>query len=830
MRPNPEGAPRAFPEPSLLQRIIDAIPAPVFFKDTAYRYLGCNEAFARDILGREPADVAGKTVHDLASPELARIYEEADRELMRTGGAQQYETRVRFADGRMRDIAFHKAVFRDTDGTPAGIVGVMLDITERKLAEDAQRESERHFRRFVDHAVDAFILHDADGNIRDVNESACRRLGYDREAFIALNVADVDADHSPLQLRNIWEKLLAGDEDETLTLESRHRTRAGEVFPVELRIAAFREEDEPRFLVLASDISERKRNEVLLRERERMFQSVFHASEDAILILDGDTFIDCNEATVRMLRCRSKDEVLPSPPWALSPERQPDGRLSTEKAEEMIQTAFRRHFHRFEWVHRRADGEDFPVEVTLTTVDLEGRRVLYVVWNEITERKQRERRIRELAHFDPLTRLPNRRLLQDHARQALAMAERHKHPVGVMYMDLNRFKDINDTQGHDIGDELLVQVADRLQRCLRDTDTLARLGGDEFAFLLPETDADRMEDIAGRLLGVFDTVFKAGDLSVRLGASIGMVSYPNDGDTLSELLKNADIAMYEAKATSSGYCAFHHQHARRLHARVSLERELRIALDRGELQAHYQPRVEVHDGALHSVEVLARWPDGNGAWIPPAEFIPVAERSGLIHILGQNMLRLACRQCRAWRDEGLDVRVAVNVSALELQREDFVDTTRRTLEECGLPGEFLEIEITETAVMADAEGNIATLSALKSQGVHIAIDDFGTGYSSLSYLKRLPVDCLKVDHSFIRDMIEDPMDSGIVETIVALARSMDINTVAEGVETAEQFRAARTLGCDAVQGYLFAAPQSAEPAASLLTAKYLPLPSDRDGS
>jgi len=824
MGPPLEGAAHTFPEPSLLQRVIDAIPAPVFFKDANYRYLGCNEAFARDILGRSPVEVIGKTVYDLAPPDLARVYDEADRDLMHRGGVQQYETRVQLVGGEIRDISFHKAVFTDADGSAAGIVGVMLDITERKLAEEALQRSERHFRRFVDHAVDAFIQHDAQGRIRDVNASACRRLGYQRDELTRLNVTDIDADHTPGQLRALWHRLLGKEENETLTLESRHRTRNDEVFPVELRIAAFREDGEQRFLMLASDISERKRNETLLRERERMFQSVFHASEDAILILDGDTFIDCNEATVRMLRCKSKDEVLPSPPWALSPERQPDGRLSTEKAEAMIETAFRRHFHRFEWVHRRADGEDFPVEVTLTTVDLGGRRVLYVVWNEITERKQRERRIRELAHFDPLTRLPNRRLLQDRARQALMIAERRNHPVGVMYMDLNRFKDINDTQGHDIGDSLLVQVADRLQHCLRETDTLARLGGDEFAVLLPELDADAMEELAERLLGVFRSSFKAGDLSVRLGASIGIVSYPEDGDTLSELLKNADIAMYEAKATDTGYCAFHHQHARQLNIRVALERELRVALDRGELEAHYQPRVDIHDGDFQSVEVLARWPTAGEGWIPPAEFIPVAERSGLIHALGRFMLRQACRQCRAWRDAGFHVRVAVNVSALELQRDDFVESTMRVLDDCGLPGDYLEIEITETAVMADAEGNIATLSALKSQGVHVAIDDFGTGYSSLSYLKRLPVDCLKVDRSFVRDMIDDPMDYGIVETIVALAYSMNIITVAEGVETAEQFRAARTLGCDAVQGYLFGAPQPADAVASMLTTQRVSLP------
>lgn len=308
------------------------------------------------------------------------------------------------------------------------------------------------------------------------------------------------------------------------------------------------------------------------RRHDRLFRQVFEASEDAILLIEGDQFIDCNEAAVRMLRCGSKDEIIPVPPWGVSPERQPDGRASDEKAHEMIQRAREKNFHRFEWVHTRADGEQFPVEVTLTPIELDGREVIHTVWNDITERKRNERKVERLARYDLLTDLPNRRLLQENANRIIDAAGRAGRPLAVMYMDLDRFKDINDTQGHEAGDRVLAEVAQRLRACLRKQDTVARLGGDEFAFLLPDTGVERMRQVATRIVDVLEEPFILNGISTRLSASIGLVSFPEHGQSLAELLKHADIAMYRAKERRNGWCLFEPGQASDVLERVNLER------------------------------------------------------------------------------------------------------------------------------------------------------------------------------------------------------------------------------------------------------------------
>lgn len=555
-----------------------------------------------------------------------------------------------------------------------------------------------------------------------------------------------------------------------------------------------------------------------------LFGEVFDASEDAILILDGNTFIDCNEAAVRMLRCDSRDELLPAPPWGLSPERQPDGRLSTEKAEEMIRRAHERHFHRFEWVHTRADGENFPVEVTLTPVNLEGRRLLHVVWRDITDEKEREAEIARLANYDPLTSLPNRRLLNDRGRQALALARRLDRPLAVMFVDLDRFKDINDTLGHDVGDALLAEIARPLGACLRESDTLARLGGDEFALLLPEAEARDIHRIAERVLAVFRRTFDIDGRSIRIGASIGIVVYPGDGEDLNELIKNADIAMYQAKSRGGGYVFYQSEHGARVNRRVEIESELKRALDQDRLQLHFQPRVDVTTGEIRSLEALLRWYHPEQGWISPAEFIPVAERTGQIHAVGVRVLEMALGQLRRWRDAGIETRVGINVSAHELDADDFVDRIREALTRYELPAESLEVEITETAAMSGAERGMERLSDLRALGVEVAIDDFGTGYSSLSYLKRCPVDTLKIDQSFIRDMIEDPTDASIIDTIIQFAHTLGITrVVAEGVEYREQEEALKVLGCTEMQGFFYCRPAAAEIIEPMLASGYLSL-------
>lgn len=668
----------------------------------------------------------------------------------------------------------------------------------------------------IDQAPMGFMVWDEHGRLVDANRRVHQRLGYASEALIGLHISELDVAHDRQTLEALWKRLCAHPGARPEIIITRHRAADGEVFPVETRLAAVPGDERVVVVMLATAITPAMAAQRQLREQEKVFHQVFHASEDAILLLDGDDFIDCNEAAVQMLGCHSKEEVLPAPPWGLSPEYQPDGRLSSEKAREMIEKARRRHFHRFEWIHRRADGKDFPVEVTLTLAELGGRQILHVVWNDITDRKRNEQQIERLARYDLLTGLPNRRLLQESAEIAIEKAEADNTQVGVMYMDLDRFKDINDTQGHEVGDHLLTEVAVRLRRCLRDSDTVGRLGGDEFAFILPDTDIELMQRIARRIVKTFEEPFHIKGISTRIGASIGMVSYPLHGQSLAELLKHADIAMYQAKGENSGFCLFQPAHATQVLERVNLERDLREAIATHRITLAYQPIVHASDGRIRSVEALARWELEPGRPIPPNAFIATAEASGLIHELGANLLEVACAQSRRWRDAGIVVPIALNLSPLELQRSDLAKQVITTLTEYGLDGSAIEFEITESAAMTNARSNIETLDALREHGIGIAIDDFGTGYSSLSHLKQLPVSALKVDQSFVRDMMADPSDADIVETIVLLAGSMGLDTVAEGVETAGQCQAIRRMGCTYMQGFLFARPAAEDAVTPLL--------------
>jgi diguanylate cyclase (GGDEF)-like protein/PAS domain S-box-containing protein len=669
-----------------------------------------------------------------------------------------------------------------------------------------------------------FMLFDLRGRLLQANQRVAERLGYSKEQLVGLTLRELDCELSDAALDALLERLASRVGDRPEILLTHHRDARGESFPVEVRLAAIEIDGRARIVMLATAITDSLAAERQLQEKERLFNQVFHASEDAILLLDDDHFIDCNEAAVRMLGCSSKTDILHSPPWSLSPEFQPDGRLSTEKAREVIEQAYQKHFHRFEWVHRRANGEDFPVEVTLTLVELAGRQILHVIWNDITERKADEKRIEALARYDMLTGLPNRRLLQENAARAIAESARTNRPVGVMYMDLDRFKDINDTQGHETGDRMLAEVSARLRTCLDDEHSVARLGGDEFAFVLPDTDIVAMQALAARIVEMMEEPFTINGISTRIGASIGLVSYPEHGRDLAELLKHADIAMYRAKESQEGWCLFAPEQAFNVLERVNLERELREVITERKLTLHYQPIIDAHTGLPCCVEALARWPRHNGEVVPTQLFITMAETTGLIQPLSELLLETVCEQARAWRRQGLAIPIAVNLSARELQAPDLADRVLATLERYGLDGSALEIEVTETTVMSHDFDTVATLSRLKQQGIRIFIDDFGTGYSSLSQLKRLPVDVLKVDQSFVRDMVSDPADAKIVETIVLLAGAMDLQTVAEGIETEAQFRAARMLGCDFVQGYLFARPASGADITPLLERGRFELP------
>ncbi len=466
--------------------------------------------------------------------------------------------------------------------------------------------------------------------------------------------------------------------------------------------------------------------------------------------------------------------------------------------------------------NRRKNGEIFPEWLSISTVHKsEERPTHYVsVATDISQLMESEERLRHLAHYDPLTDLPNRLLIHSRLEHALDAARRHGSRTGVLFIDLDHFKTVNDSLGHPAGDELLRAVARRVGDRLREEDTLGRLGGDEFLVLLerivrPEDAAVVARDIL-RSLGKPFTLSTGVEFYIH--ASIGISVYPEDGADAHDLVRNADAAMYRAKDQGRNTYGFYTADLTRAASeRLEMETRLRHALEQEEFVLHYQPLLSVSDGSVIGAEALLRWQPPGEELIPPDRFIPVAEETGLIVPLGEWVLHQACSQARAWVDACPSLRtLAVNISAQQFRRGDIGDCVRRVLADTGLPATILELEITESGLMEQGRWATDVLHTLKGSGLHLAVDDFGTGYSSLAYLKRLPLDKLKIDRSFVRDIPGDPNDMAIAATIIAMARSLGLEVLAEGVETEAQLDFLREQGCDFYQGYLFSPPVPAE--------------------
>ena len=455
--------------------------------------------------------------------------------------------------------------------------------------------------------------------------------------------------------------------------------------------------------------------------------------------------------------------------------------------------------------------EELEIRVAERTAELAATNLR--LQEEVAERQQAEERVMHLANHDALTGLPNRRLLIDRLGQALALAHRERQHVAILFMDLDRFKTINDSLGHMVGDALLQTVAQRLSEILREGDTVSRLGGDEFVVVLPNLDRPKdAERVALKLVEALARPFEPGGHELRVSASIGISLFPEDGTDTESLLRNADSAMYHAKDMGrNNYQFFLEQMNVTAAERLRLENDLHRALERREFELHYQPRIAVASGAVCGIEALIRWRHPERGLVLPEHFIPVAEDTGLIVPIGEWVINQACRQGTVWGAAGLPpIPVAVNLSPRQFRQTDLVDTVARALEQHGWPCKLLELEITEGVLMQQTPDTLKTLEALHRLGVGLAIDDFGTGYSSLSYLKRFPVDFLKIDQSFVRDIAVDPDDASIVTAIIGLAHSLGLKVVAEGVENAGQLDFIRNAGCDEAQGHHISHPMPAD--------------------
>jgi len=572
----------------------------------------------------------------------------------------------------------------------------------------------------------------------------------------------------------------------------------------------------------------REREEALLSSQRNLLiaHQVIEASQDGILITDSGGFIEMVNPAFTRLTGYSADEAIGKTPALLR-----SGRHDKPFYEEMWRALRDEGYWQGEIWNRRKNGEIYPEWLTITALgDGQGGERKYAgVFNDISERKMTEERIRSLAYYDELTGLPNRRLFQDRLSMALPQMRRHEQRLAVLFIDLDLFKRINDTLGHSVGDEVLREMARRLRACVRDGDTVSRMGGDEFTVIQPNIrNADDAVRLAKRIVDSIREPFSAGGNELYVTTSIGVAIFPADGDSHEELIKNADTAMYRAKDLGrNSYQLYTESMNAESFERLTMESHLRQALQRNELLLNYQVKVDLPSNRVSGVEALLRWQHPEFGLVPPNRFVPLAEGNGLIVPIGTWVLHEACRQAQAWHSAGLPgVRMAVNFSSRQMHRADLVETVTAALAKTGLAATQLEIELTESMLMEHMDEVAPQLHRLRELGVRISIDDFGTGYSSLAYLKRLPIDTLKIDTSFIRDVPDSVDDSEIVAAIIAMAQRLGLHIIAEGVEKPEQVQFLRSLGCNEIQGFLVGRPLSADITAGLFDRQLLP---DHDG-
>ncbi|MES2536029.1 MAG: EAL domain-containing protein [Pseudomonadota bacterium] len=533
-----------------------------------------------------------------------------------------------------------------------------------------------------------------------------------------------------------------------------------------------------------------------MKSSKVFYRTIWESCSDGVIVIDASHRIQYANPAMTTIFGYPSDAIIGMDLARL--------RLDAVKAEE---SSGRRMM---ECLALHQNGNELPVEANFNDVLVDKGKATIAFIRDITERKLTEERVRHLAHHDVLTGLPNRALLEDRLRQALAYAARSGNLVWVIFLDLDHFKFINDSLGHKAGDQFLTMTSERLRAAIRETDTVARRGGDEFVLVLSEINAGGHLSAATiqRIVDIIAQPLMVSGHELSLTCSMGIAVYPTDGKTPESLVEHADIAMYRAKQKGRNNYQFYKPAMNEgAFERLRIEADLRMALERNELLLHYQPQVDMVTGRIVGAEALIRWRHPELGLIAPARFIGVAEETGLIVQIGSWVLRTACAQNTAWQHAGFTgLRVAVNLSARQFVQRDLVETIAAVLDATALAPEYLEIELTESLVMADVERTVGILREFKKLGVRLSLDDFGTGYSSLNYLKRFPIDVLKIDQTFVRDITLDPDDAGIVASIIALAHNLRLKVIAEGVETKEQLSFLQQLQCDEIQGYLISKP------------------------
>ena len=718
------------------------------------------------------------------------------------------------------------AIYRDQPGGPSTnelkVIQAMVHVASIAIEQYQTKErlasASDEWVQALDHFEDAVYLSDMDRNLIRANNTFYSRIGSTAEESVGRSVVELlhmdNEQHDRSSCPSC--QLQDNGREGRVILEADDPNNLDNI-PIEIRVKLVKKEAEEAtgMLVSVRDLTQQRQ----LEEKLRLSASVFENTSEGVVISDTQgTIVEVNSAFTEILGYEH-DEVIGQNPRMWKSDRHDESFYRDFWNSLMTVGRWRGEI----W-NRRKDGSVFPEWLSISqVVDSEGKLTHFIgVFTDISNLKESQEQLDHLAHHDALTDLPNRLLYMERLTQAIKHAERQKKQLAVVFIDLDRFKNINDSLGHPAGDQLLCEVAGRLQDTVRQDDTVARISGDEFVLLLEDIGgSNNAAHAAQKVMRIFDSSFQVAGREVQTSASLGISLYPQDGDDAATLLRNADAAMYRAKDEGRNNYEFYTEElTRNAFERVLLENSLRQALDQEQFLLYYQPQVDMFSGEIIGAEVLIRWQHPDQGMVSPAKFIPIAEECGLILAIGEWVLRAACEQGKRWLDQGIHFgQLAVNVSGVQIKDSGLVDRVTKIIEETELPASCLELEITEGFIMQQTQFAIAQLEALRDLGLTLAIDDFGTGYSSLSYLKRLPIQKLKIDQSFIRDIPDDLNDMAISNAVIALGDSLSLEVIAEGVETKEQADFLKKAGCSQAQGFLYSRPVPAEEFVELLKEK-----------
>ena len=771
---------------------------------------------AEKMYGYTKTEVLGRNLSFLVTPER-REEIRALIERVRAGHSVEcFETQRLTKEGSVLDVSLSVSPIRDASGQVTGSSAIARDLTPRK--RDA--EQLRLQAASLEAAANAIVITDYEGKIVWVNRAFTAMTGYSKEEVLGKDPRLLKSEEQPESYyAELWSTISSG---KIWHSELVNRRKDGTTYTEEMTITPIAQNvgqaNWSHFIAIKQDITERKRAEEELYRAHQMLQTVLNTIPQRVFWKDLNcTYVGCNRAFATDAGLNNPAEIIGKSDFELAWSGTAD-RYRADDKRIMEQGSTKLNFDE---PQSRADGSLLWLRTSkLPLWDREGK-VIGVIgtYEDITERKVAEDRVKFLAFYDALTELPNRALLQDRLSKALANARRQKDRVALLFLDLDRFKDTNDSLGHSLGDLLLQNVAERLKRCAREQDTVARLGGDEFLIVL--TNVKEIADAsvaAERFMQAMTAEFVVQGHSLSINCSVGISMFPEHGTDGEILIKNADAAMYSAKESGRNNFRFFTEDMNAQGVeRLTLGNGLRLALDKKELFLVYQPQVDIVSGKIIGLEALLRWQHPTLGLVPPDKFIRIAENCGLIVPIGEWVVRTACRQARKWQDEGLPaVSIAINVSAVQFRQEDFCELIRRVLHETGLAPQYLELELTEGLLLANADVTFSVLQELKAMGLTLAIDDFGTGYSNFNYLRQFRVSKLKIDRSFIRDIAVNPDDAAITAAIISMAKSLHLKVIAEGVEDEEQMSFLRAHECDEIQGYYFSKPLAVDKVADKL--------------